>query len=133
MLHVILNERLYPAIARINIHGNRVVTALFGCCLAGATCRNAAVSAHVLCTPFNHALVYSIISIKATYVCLAVTCHMHFWQNGRYLVCATAVKQGWNGYRNKGQHSMLYPEEENSPAAPAGTRTRDLSITSLTL
>ena len=41
---------------------------------------------------------------------------------------ATAVTQGWRGYRNKSQHRNR--PEETSPAAPAGTRTKDLSITS---
>ena len=37
-LWVILNEWLYPFIARIfNIHRSGVLTALFGCCMAGAT------------------------------------------------------------------------------------------------
>ena len=36
--HVILNECLYPFIARIiNIHGSGVLVALCGCCTAGAT------------------------------------------------------------------------------------------------
>ena len=64
--HVILNERLYPFIACIiNIHGNGVLVALFGCCMAGATW-NATISAHVLCTPFNHAPANSVTSFKAT-------------------------------------------------------------------
>ena len=47
MSHVILNEWLYPFIARIiNIHGSGVLVALCGCCMAGATW-NAAVSAQV--------------------------------------------------------------------------------------
>ena len=29
---------------------------------------------------------------------LAVTCHLHFWQNDRDLLRATAVTRGWNGY-----------------------------------
>ena len=59
MSHVILNEWLCPFIARIiNIHGSGVLVALCGCCMAGATW-NAAVSAQVLCTPFNHAPGYS--------------------------------------------------------------------------
>ena len=38
MSHVILNEWLYPFIARIiNIHGSGVLVALCGCCMAGAT------------------------------------------------------------------------------------------------
>ena len=72
-------------------------------------------------------------SIKATYVrCMrvsvAVTCHLHFWQNDRDFLRATVVTRGWNGYRNKSQHRKS--GEENSPAVPAGIRTRDLSITS---
>ena len=51
--HVIPNEWLYPFIARIiNIHGSGVLVVLCECCMAGATW-NAAVSAQVLCTPFN--------------------------------------------------------------------------------
>ena len=38
--------------------------------------------------------------IRKVYGCLAVTCHLHFWQNDRDLLCATAVTQGWNGYRH---------------------------------
>ena len=56
----------YPFKARIiNIHGSGVLVALCGCCMAGATW-NAAVSARVLCTPFNHAPGYSVTSFKAT-------------------------------------------------------------------
>ena len=47
-------------------------------------------------------------SIKATYLrcmrVLAVTCHLHFWQNDRDFLRATVVTRGWNGYRNKSQH-----------------------------
>ena len=59
---------------------------------------------------------------------LFVTCHLYFGQNGKDLLRATAV-QGWNGYRNKSAQKVD-PGEENSPAAPVGTRTRDLLITS---
>ena len=37
-------------------------------------------------------------------VCLAVTCHLHFWQNDQDLLRATAVIHGWNGFWNKCQH-----------------------------
>ena len=60
-------------------------------------CETAAVSAHVLCTPYNHAPAYGVTSFKVTcsaYVCLAVTCHLHFWQNNWDLLCATVVTQG---------------------------------------
>ena len=33
------------------------------------------------------------------YACLGVTCHLHFWQNDRGLLRATAVTRGWNGHR----------------------------------
>ena len=71
-----------------------------------------------LCTPYSHAPVYSIIPCKATYVgrlcqSLAVTCHLHFWQNDRDLVRATVVTRGgvgwgvWNGYQNNSQHTKF--------------------------
>ena len=60
---------------------------------------------------------------------LAVTCHLHFWQNDWSLLRATAVTQGWNGYRNKESAQKIDPEEENSPTAPAWIWTRDLSVT----
>ena len=72
-------------------------------------------------------------SCKATYLtvyaCLAVTCHLHFWQNDRDLLHATAVTRGWNGYRNESAQKAD-PGKENSPATPAGIQTHDLSITS---
>ena len=42
--------------------------------------------------------------ISKVYACLAVTRHLHFWQNDRDLLRATAVTRGWNRYRNKSQH-----------------------------
>ena len=64
------------------------------------------------------------------YACLAVTCHLRFWQNDPGLLCATAVTQGWNGYGNKESAQKVDPGEENSPAAPAGIRTDNLLISS---
>ena len=55
-------------------------------------------------------------SCKATYVrcmyVLVVTCHLHFWQNDRDLLRATAVTRGWNGYRNKSRHGELGGERK---------------------
>ena len=57
----------------------------------------AAISTHVMCTPYSHVdlVVYSVTPCKATYVrvhvCLAVTCHLHFRQNDRDLLRATAA------------------------------------------
>ena len=49
------------------------------------------------------------------------------WQNDRDLLRATVL--GWNGYRNESPKKVGLGEE-NSPTAPAGNRTCDLSITS---
>ena len=64
------------------------------------------------------------------YVCLTVTCHLHFWQNDRDLLRATAVTRGVEWIPKKESAQKVDTGEENSPAAPAGTRTRDLSTTS---
>ena len=58
---------------------------------------------------------------------LGVTCHLHL-QNDRGLLRATAVTRGWNGHRiSVSTESGLW---RSSSAAPAGIRTRNLSITS---
>ena len=76
----------------------------------------AAVSAQVLCTPYNHAPCNSMQShIHKVYACLAVTCHLHFWQNDRDLLRATAVTRGWNRYQNKSQHRKLTLEKKILP------------------
>ena len=78
--------------------------------MAGATW-NCSYSAQVLCIPYNHAPCHFMQShIRKVYACLAVTCHLHFWQNDRDLLRATAVTRGWNGYRNKSQHRKSTPE-----------------------
>ena len=67
-------------------------------------------SRRILCTPYNHAPCHFMQShIRKVYACLAVTCHLPFWQNDRGLLVlrATAVTWGWNGYRNKSQHRKL--------------------------
>ena len=85
----------------LNIHRSGVLTALAWL----VPHETAAVSAQVLCTPYNHAPCHFMQShIHKVYACLAVTCHLHFWQNDRDLLRATAVTRGWNGYRNKSQH-----------------------------
>ena len=54
-----------------------------------------AISAQVLCTPYNHAPCHFMQShIRKVYAYLAVTCHLHFWQNDRDLLRATAVTRG---------------------------------------
>ena len=88
---------------------------------------------HVKCHRFGASSVYTIQPctrlqchfiedhIGRIYACLTVTCHLHFWQNDRGLLRATAVTRGWNGYRNKSQHRKLTLEKKNYLAAPPGT------------
>ena len=127
----ILHEWLYSFIARffllfffffsfsfLNIHRNGVLTALAVWLVPHET---AAVSAQVLCTPYNHAPCHFMQShIRKVYVCLAVTCHLQFWQNDRDLLRATAVTRGWNGYRNKSQHRMSTLEKKILPPLQQG-------------
>ena len=58
--------------------------------------------------------------IRKVYACLAVTCHLHFWQNDRDFLRATAVTRGWNGYRNKSQHRKSTLEKKILPPFQQG-------------
>ena len=49
------------------------------------------------------------------YASLAVTCHLHLWQNDRDLLRAIAVTWGWNGYQNKSRHRKLTLEKKILP------------------
>ena len=70
----------------------------------------------VLCTLYNHAPCHFMQNhIRKVYACLAVTCHLHVWQNDQDLLRATAVTRGWNGYRNKSQHRRLTLEKNLVP------------------
>ena len=60
------------------------------------------------------------IHIRKVYACLAVTCHLHFWQNDRDFLRATVVTRGWNGYRNKSQHRKSTLEKKILPAFQQG-------------
>ena len=106
------------AIARfLNIHRSGVLTALAWL----VPHETAAVSAQVLCIPYNHAPCHFMQSyIRKVYACLAVTCHLHFWQNDRDLLRATVVTRGWNGYRNKSQHRKSTLEKKILPPLQQG-------------
>ena len=98
-----------------NIHRCSQLTALFGCYTAGATwncCRLGACSVYSIqpCTTLHCHFIQS--HMRTVYVCLAVTCRLHFWQNDRDLLRATAVTRRWNGYRNKSQHRKLTLEKK---------------------
>ena len=58
--------------------------------------------------------------IRKVYARLAVTCHLHFWQNDRDLLRATVVTWGWNGYRNKSQHRKSTLEKKILPPLQQG-------------
>ena len=103
----------------MNIHRGGVLTALAWLVPQESAARESQ-SRRVLCTPYNHAPCHFMQShIRKVYTCLAVTCHLHFWQNDRDLLRATAVTRGWNGYRNKSVQKVD-PGEEHSPAALQG-------------
>ena len=96
----------------LNIHRSGVLTALAWL----VPHETAAVSARVLCTPYNHAPCHFMQShIRKVYAWLAVTCHLHFWQKDRDILRATAVTRGWNGYRNKSQHRKSTLEKKILP------------------
>ena len=54
------------------------------------------------------------------YACLAVTCHLHFWQNDWDLLRATVVTRGWNVYWNKSQHRKSTLEKKILPPFQQG-------------
>ena len=100
-----------------------LLAALFGCYMAGATsncCRLGARSVNTAqpCTSLQCRLIRS--HIRSVYRCLAVPCHLHFWQNDRDLLGDTAVTRGWTGYRNKSQHIKMTPEKKNHPPLRPG-------------
>ena len=70
------------------------------------------------------------IDIRKVYACLAVTCHLHFWQNDRDFLRATVVTRGWNGYRNKRQHRKSTLEKKILPPfqRPACQRFKYISV-----
>ena len=98
-----------------NLHRSDILTTLFGSCMAGATwncCRPGGNSVYTtqLCT--SRLQCHFIQSdIGKMRVFLAVICHLHFRQNDRDLLRATAVTHGWNGYRNKSRHRKLTLEK----------------------
>ena len=99
----------------LNIHRSGVLTALVW--LVPHETETAAVSAQVLCTPYNnHAPCHFMQShIRKEHACLAVTCHLHFWQNDRDLSRATAVTRGWNDTEIKVSTESLPWREKKIP------------------
>ena len=92
--------------------------ATWKCCYLGAFCVHHTTMHHVKVS-------WKIKShIRKLYACLAVTCHLHFWQNDRGVLRATAVTRGWNGYRNKSQHRKLTMEKKILPPLLQGFEPR---------
>ena len=89
--HVILQEWIAFYSAFLNIHRSGVLTAL-AWLVPHETAAISARSVHTIqpCTMSLHAS-----HIRKMYACLAVICHLHFWQNDRGLLRATAVTRGW--------------------------------------
>ena len=113
--HVILHEWLAYFIARFLISTEVVYLQRWH----GWCHMNLLPSRRVLCTPYNHAPCHFMQShMCKVYACLAVTCHLHFWQDDRDLLRATAVTRGWNGYRNRSQHRKLTLEKKILPPFP---------------
>ena len=83
-------------------------------------------SRRVLCTPYNHAPCHFMQNrIRHVHACLAVTCHLHLWQNDRDLLRATAVTRGSGTDTEIKVSTESRPRRRKKiPAAPAGIRTR---------
>ena len=114
----ILNIIIYPPKTKcLHLQCSLVVTGwcpIYNCCHLGATCTS--LQCHFI---QSH--------IRRMHACLAVTCHLHFWQNDRDLLHAAAVTWGWNRYSNECRKLAL---EKNSPAE---TETCDLLTMCLAL
>ena len=99
---VILHEWIAFYSAFLNIYRSGVLQRWHGWCHMKLL-----PSRRVLCTPYNHAPFHFMQShIRMVHACLAVTWRLHFWQNDRDLLRATAVTRGWNGYRNVSTESL---------------------------
>ena len=69
-----------------------------------------------------HQFTVSLYSIYRAYVYLAITCHLHFWQNDQGLSRATAVTWGWNRYWSDSQHRKLTLETKILPPLLQGLK-----------
>ena len=102
--------RLYLFIVHIlffNVHWSGLLT--IAICLLHGWCHVKLLPSQT-CTSLQYHHIQS--HVGNVHVCLAVTCHLHFWQNDRDLLCTTVVTQGWNWCRNKSQHRKLTLEKK---------------------
>ena len=122
--HVILHEWIAFYSTFLNIHRSGVLTVLAWLVPQESAARESQ-SRRVLRTPYNHAPCHFMQShIRKVYACLAVTCHLRFWQNDRGLLRATVVTRGWNRYRNKSQHRKLTLEKKISRCSSRDSNPR---------
>ena len=120
MSHVILNEWLYPFIARIiNIHRSGVLIALFGCCVAGAMTVKLLPSRRKFCVYHStmHPFTVSLHSKPhrqgvCVFGCNLPPALLAEWPG---FLRATGVTRGSNGYRNNSQHRKLTLEKKILP------------------
>ena len=132
------NEWLSLFIVHLNSHQSDVQTVLFGCYMAGATWNCCCLS--VVYTIQAHTSLqchFMQSHIHRVHAYLAVTCHLHLWQNGWYLLHATAVTRGMGGgHWNKSRHRKLILEKKMllpGPEPMTFDHKSDVLITELSL
>ena len=117
---MILHEWIAFYSTFLNIHRSGVLTALAWLVPQESAAR---VSLGAFCV--HHTTMHCVTSCKATFVkvyaCLAVTCHLRFWQNDRAgsFMCYCS-NPGVDGYRNKSQHKKLTLEKKIIPLLQQG-------------
>ena len=60
-------------------------------------------------------------NICIVHACLAVTCHLHFWQNDQDLLRATAITRGLNRHRNNTYHQSTKNNSTTNTRTPYPT------------
>ena len=109
------SERLTAALHSTFWISTEVDTVLFSYYMAGAMWNCCCLSRRSVCTSLQCHFIWS--HIHRMHVCLAVTCHLHFWLSNKEtcltnnILHATAVTWGRNRYRNKSQHGKLTLEK----------------------
>ena len=108
--HVILHELLALSSVFLNIHWSGVLTELMWL-VPHETAAVLACSVYTiqLCTIPCH-FMQSHIYIHNVHMCLAVTCHLHVWQNDQDLLPSTAVTRGGNEHWHKSRHRKFLAE-----------------------
>ena len=119
------SEWVTLAFYRAVLNTSGLLTGLVGCDLIGATwncCHLGACSVYTIRPRMSLQCHLMQSHICGVHVCLAVTCHLHLWQNGQDLLCATGVTQGWKRYPNKSQHRKLTLEKKITPPLLLGLK-----------